>query len=224
MGLGERLAYHPDIQGGGAPLAHLGRVGQYLAALGQLVEGRCPDIGTIDVTPLPGGDDGRRLKVDDLQAGRIHTPVPQRGQQAVVGGGGKGHGDALAGQGRRGSEPGLDHQRFRVAELGGEQKHLDGHLLVDGHRQRAGADVADLHVAGGERPHHAGAAVELEPLHRGAAGAGKGVVGLSHLGRFGRGLVGHSNVHGPGLQAEQGERRQPEGMSFSCHDIAPSGE
>ena len=73
----------------------------------------------------------------------------QRRQQAVVGGGDKRHGDAFADQVFRFGDVFLHHQRFRVTELRGEQEHLNRHLLAGRNRQRAGTDIADLHVAGG---------------------------------------------------------------------------
>ncbi|MNF83432.1 hypothetical protein D3C84_657570 [compost metagenome] len=221
MGLGKVLAHHPHIQGRGAPAADLGRIGQHRAFLGQLVEGRGPDIGAVDVAALPGGDDGRRLQVHYLQLGGIDAPVLERRQQAVVGGGAVGHGDALADQILRRREPLLHHQCLGVTELGGEQEHLDGHVLAGRHRQRAGTYVADLHVAGGERPDHAGAAVKLAPVHLGAALFGEAVVGLGHLGGFGRGLVGHGDLDRLGGLHDQRQCRQPEGSSFSCHDVVP---
>ncbi|MNJ51768.1 hypothetical protein D3C77_470820 [compost metagenome] len=124
-------------------------------------------------------------------------------QQTVVSGGGIGHGDAFSRQILWPGEPLFHHQGLGLSELGGEQEHLDGQVLARRHRQGAGADVAYLHIAGGERPHHAGAAVKLAPIHGGAALPGEGVVGLGYLGGLGRGLVGHGDLEGLGGLAEQ---------------------
>ena len=114
----EIFAHHPDVERRRSPLPNLGRIGQHLAVFLQLVDGGRPDVGTVDISALPGGDNRGRLQVHQLHLGRLDAPVLQRRQQAVVGGGNKGHGDALADQIFRAADAFLHYQRLGVAELG----------------------------------------------------------------------------------------------------------
>ena len=149
MFLGEVFAHDPHVERRRAPLAHLFGVGQHGAIFFQLVHGWGPDIGSVNIPTLPGRDYRGWLEIKNLNLPRLDAPVFERRQQAVVGGRDKRHGDALADQVFRFGDVFLHHQRFRVTELRGEQEHLNRHLLAGRDRQRAGSDIADLHVAGG---------------------------------------------------------------------------
>src|SRR5690606_30132127 len=127
---------------------------------------RIPDVGGVDVATLPGGDDRRRRQVEDLHLARVDVPVLERGQQAVVAGGNERHGDLLADQVGRFLDTAAIacNQRLGGADRRGDEGGLHRQLPGGGGRQRAGADVADLHVTGGDRGDHLGAAVELAPV------------------------------------------------------------
>ncbi len=124
------------------------------------------------------------MQVDNLYLPRLDVPVLQGGEQAVVGGGDKRHRNAFADQIFRFSDIFLHHQRFGIAELRGQQEDFDGHLLTGRNRQRAGAEITNLYVAGGQRPHNADAAVELTPVHFSAARFLKGFIRLRHFRGF----------------------------------------
>ena len=117
MFLGKIFPHDPDVQCRRAPLPDLFRIGQHLAIFFQGVNRRCPDISTINISPLPCGDNRGRLQVHNLNLPRFNTPVFQRRQQAVVGGGDKRYGDAFTNQVFRFTDSFLYHQRFGVTQF-----------------------------------------------------------------------------------------------------------
>ncbi len=203
MFLGKVLTYDPDIKGWRAPLPHFFGVGQHGALLFQLVNGGRPDVCSVDVATLPGGNNRRRLQVNDLHLARLNAPVFQRGQQAVMRSRDKRHRDAFADQIFGSGDGFLHHQRFGISELRGEQEDFDRHLLAGGYGQRAGAKVANLHVARGKRPHNRRAAVELTPVDFRPALFGEGVIRLRDFRRFRRSLICHGDVHRLRLKCPQ---------------------
>lgn len=148
------------------------------------------------------------LQIEDLHLFRLDAPMFERGQQAVMGGGNKRHRNALADQILRAFDVIFHHQRFGAAELRGDEEHFDGEFLAGGHRQWAGTDIADLHIAGGQRAQHAGAAVELTPVDGRAGLFGEAVFRLRHLGRLRRRLVRHGHVHRVGAGRAERQRQQ----------------
>ncbi|MNE17419.1 hypothetical protein D3C80_1103970 [compost metagenome] len=84
--LGVILACHPDLEGGCSPLAYLCSVGQGLATLADFPQGGRPDKRAINISPLPGCRDFRRLQVHHFDFRTVQAPVLQRTKQAVVGG------------------------------------------------------------------------------------------------------------------------------------------
>ena len=83
-----------------------------------------------------------------------------------------------------------------------------------GGAERAGAQIGDMHVAGGQRGQHFRAALELAPLQRPADGFFIQAVGLGHFGGIDPGLVADDDGRLGGVcrqgegQAGETERQQ----------------
>ncbi|MNZ83158.1 hypothetical protein D3C78_1018780 [compost metagenome] len=86
MLLGKVFTHHPDIKRWRAPLSHFFGIGQNRAVFFQRIHRRCPDIRSVNISTLPGSNNGGRLQVKDLHLIRLDTPVLECRQQAVVGG------------------------------------------------------------------------------------------------------------------------------------------
>ena len=219
MLLGEVLTDHPNVEGRRAPLPNLRGIGQHLALFFQFVNRWRPDVSAIDIPALPGGDNRRRLQVNNLYLAGLNAPVFQRCQQAVMRGGDKRHCDAFADQIFGFRDAFLHHQRFGISELRRQQENFNRHLLAGGHRQRAGADVTDLHIAGGKGAYHAGAAVKFPPVDGRPAGFGEGVVRLGDFRRLSGGLIRHGHVDRLRLEGGDSQRRQKSNSRCECHNV-----
>ena len=124
-------------------------------------------------------------------------------------GGNEGHGDFLADQVLGRIDPGAfaGDQGFGGADLGGDEEGFHRQLAGRGGGQRAGTEVADLHVTGGDGGDHIGAVVEFAPVDAGLAGLFITTVDLGHLGRVDGGLVGDGQVGSLGENGGTGQRQ-----------------
>ena len=122
-------------------------------------------------------------------------------------GGNEGHGDFFADQVLRAVDPRTvtRHQGFGAADLGGDEEGL--HRDFTGYRggERAGTEVADLHVAGRDGGDDVGAIVEFAPVDLGVGGFFIGAVGLGDFGRVHGGLIRNGHVRRLGKQAGTGQ-------------------
>ncbi|MCY1456267.1 hypothetical protein D9M71_734750 [compost metagenome] len=122
-------------------------------------------------------------------------------------GGDERYGDLFANQVLRRVDAGAiaGDQGFGSANLGGDQEGFHRQLAGRGRGQRAGTEVADLHIAGGHGGDHVGAAVEFAPVDVGFAGFLVGTVDLGDFRRVNGGLVGHRQVGRLGKPAGAGQ-------------------
>ncbi|MOA04472.1 hypothetical protein D3C78_1240290 [compost metagenome] len=210
--LGEILAHDPGVEGRCAELGQLAGGDQYLAIFLGDPEGRIPYVRGVDVTALPGGNDRGWSQVENGDFRRVDVPVLQRGEQAVVAGGYKRHGDLLADQVLRGLDPGTvaGDQGFGGADLGGDEEGLHRDFAGDGRGQRAGTEVADLHVTRGDGGDDIGTVVEFSPADIGLGGLFVGAVSLGDFRRVNGGLIGDGEVGrlGKKTRGSQGRGRQ----------------
>lgn len=128
------------------------------------------------------------------------------------------HCDLLADQVLWGLDAVAGHQRLAGADLSGDQEGFHRQLAAGSSGQRAGAQVADLHVAAGHRSDHIGAVIELAPVDAGLAGFFVVAIDLGHLGRVDGGLVGDGEVGGLGEPAGAGEGQGSEQAQWSVRD------
>lgn len=127
-------------------------------------------------------------------------------------------GDLLADQVLRRLDAVTGHQRFTRANLGGDEEGFNRQLAGGGSGQRAGAQVADLHVAAGHGSDHVCAVIKFAPVDAGLAGFFVVAIDLCHFGRVDSGLVGHCQVGCLGQPAGAGEGQGGEQAQRSVRD------
>src|SRR5690606_24043252 len=94
---GETLVDHKPVESRNTFCANFFRIGNFLARLENFGKGRWPDIGRIDIAPLPGGNDLRRRHVEDFRIAWIDLPdVVHAYEKMKVGGRDERHADLLA--------------------------------------------------------------------------------------------------------------------------------
>ncbi|MNL05601.1 hypothetical protein D3C87_1262090 [compost metagenome] len=223
--LGEILAHDPGIEGRCAELGQLAGGDQHFAVFLGDTEGRIPNVRGVDVTAFPGGNDRGWSQVENGDFRRIDVPVLQRGEQAVVAGGYKRHGDFLADQVLRGLDPGTvaGDQGFGGADLGGDEEGLHRDFAGDCRRQGAGAEVADLYVAGSDGGDDVGTVIEFSPADVGLGGFFISAVGLGDFRRVHGGLVSDSDVSRLGKHTRRSQRSgsQQAKRESQFHRVAP---
>ncbi|MNZ43818.1 hypothetical protein D3C78_614300 [compost metagenome] len=147
----------------------------------------------------------------------------QRAQQAVVRGGHERRGDGLADQvlGLVDLAAVAHHQRLGGVDLRRDDESDDRQTARCGSGQWAGADIAELHVAGGDGRDHFRAAVETAPVEFFADGLFIGAIGLGNLGRVDAGLVAEGDVGlgGAGDTGEGQRGQQPAREESATHDV-----
>ncbi|MNF75025.1 hypothetical protein D3C76_1080210 [compost metagenome] len=140
-------------------------------------------------------------------------------------GGNERHGDFLADEVPWRIDPRAvaGYQGFGGADLGGDQEGFHWQLACGCGGQWAGAQVADLHIAGGHGCDDFGATVEFAPIDTGLAGFFVVAVGLGDLRRVNGGLVGDGQVGGLGKEARtrQGESGKQAQRGRHGHRKAP---
>ncbi|MCY1443201.1 hypothetical protein D9M71_596030 [compost metagenome] len=196
MFFGVILACHPDFEGRRTPLADLRGIGQGPAGLANFPQGWRPDERAVDVSTLPGGGNFCRLKVHHFDFRRVQPPVLQRAQQAVMRGGNERRGDGLADQILRfiDATAVAHHQGFGGIDLCGNEERDDRQIARGRGGQWAGAEVADLHVAGSNGGDHFRATVETPPVDFLANGFFIKAIGLGDFAWINAGLVANREV------------------------------
>ena len=81
--LGELVGDDREVGGELALFGELGAGDEHGAVLLEIGERRVPHVGGVDVATLPGGEDVRRLQVDDLDLGRVDAGRPRARRGAL---------------------------------------------------------------------------------------------------------------------------------------------
>jgi hypothetical protein len=121
---------------------------------------------------------GRRLRIS------TDAFVLQRREQRIMRGRDERHGNLLAGEvgdlGDAGTVAG--DERFGFADQADDEDRLDGQIAAGGGGERAGAYIADVDRAGGDRRDDVSAGIEFAPVDGSAERLFIDAVGLRHLG------------------------------------------
>ncbi len=168
MCAGELVGHRAKVKRRLAVLGQLAAGDEILAVLAQLVEGRQPRVGGIDVTSVERRQNGLWLQVDQLNVVGGQPVLRQRGQQAVVRGRRERRADPLALQfgDRVDTAAVARHERLVVAGDVEHERNLvrdvqrRGEPPCDGTR----AERAEVQFLGDERGVDVGTGVELRPL------------------------------------------------------------
>ena len=194
--LGKVLACDPHFKGRRAPLANLRSISQGLAGLADFTQRRRPDKRAINIATLPRRGDFCRLQVHHFDFRSVEAPMLQGTEQAVMRGGNEGCGDGLADQILRGIDAAAiaHHQCFGGVDLCRNNERHDRQITRGRRRQRAGTEVADLHVARSNGCHNFRAAIEAAPVDFLADGFLVDAVSLRDFARIDTGLVTDGEV------------------------------